>query len=192
MKRIIIAMTGATGAPIAVKLLQALRLQPEIQVHLVVSNWAKVTLKEETSFSYTQLCELADEVHDARNLAAPIASGSFRVDSMIIVPCSMKTLASVRMGLSDNLIARAADVILKERKQLILVTREAPLSAIHLDNMLTLAKLGAVIFPPVLGFYHQPDHLDDILNHLVMRLLDQCGIEIHAKNLPRWAGLSKS
>lgn len=188
MKRIIVAVTGATGSQLAITLLKKLREFPDIEIHLICSNWAKVTLQTETGMTYHDLCQFADHVHSNGNLGASIASGSYLTDGMIIVPCSMKTLASIRVGLSDNLISRAADVIIKERRKLILVTRETPLSTIHLENMLFLSQLGATIFPPLPAFYHLPKTMDDSTNDIVLRLLQQLNIFHPAAK--EWNGLS--
>ncbi|MBF8377628.1 UbiX family flavin prenyltransferase [Alicyclobacillus mali] len=180
--RIVVGMTGATGAPLAVRTLQALR-DLGVETHLICSRWAETTLKLETQLSLPDLHRLAATVHRLDNLAASVASGSYRTDGMVIVPCSMKTMAAIRMGLSDNLIVRAADVTLKERRPLVLVVREAPLHELHLENMQALARAGAVIFPPVLGFYHRPRTLDDVIDHIVGRILDQFGLSMP---VPRW------
>lgn len=180
--RIVVGMTGATGAPLAVRTLQALR-QLGVETHLICSRWAETTLKLETPISLSDLHRLATTVHRIDNLAASVASGSYRTDGMIVVPCSMKTMAAIRMGLSDNLIVRAADVTLKERRPLVLVVREAPLHELHLENMHALARAGAVIFPPVLGFYHRPHTLDDVIDHIVARILDQFSLSMP---ISRW------
>ncbi|MDI9258721.1 UbiX family flavin prenyltransferase [Alicyclobacillus sendaiensis] len=180
--RIVVGMTGATGAPLTVRTLQALR-KLGVETHLICSRWAEATLKLETQFSLSDLHRLATTVHRIDNLAACVASGSYRTDGMVVVPCSMKTMAAIRMGLSDNLIARAADVTLKERRRLVLVVREAPLHELHLESMHALARAGAVIFPPVLGFYHRPHTLDDVIDHIVARILDQFNLFMPA---PRW------
>ncbi|WP_049784324.1 UbiX family flavin prenyltransferase [Alicyclobacillus acidocaldarius] len=180
--RIVVGVTGATGAVLAVRTLRALT-NLGVETHLICSRWAETTLKLETDLSLADLYSLASVVHRVDNLAASIASGSYRTDGMVVVPCSMKTLAAIRMGLSDNLIVRAADVTLKERRQLVLVVREAPLHELHLENMHALARAGAVIFPPVLGFYHRPRTLDDVIDHVVGRILDQFGLSMP---VPRW------
>jgi polyprenyl P-hydroxybenzoate/phenylacrylic acid decarboxylase-like protein len=140
----------------------------------------------ETGYRVEQVEALASHVHHGDNQAAPISSGSFRTDGMIIAPCSMKTLAAIRIGYSDTLICRAADVALKERRKLVLVARESPLSEIHLENMLALTRMGAVVFPPVPAFYSEPKTLDDMVNHIVGRVLDQFGLE--APDFGRWSG----
>lgn len=174
--KIVIGISGATGAIFGIRLLEALR-ENNIETHLILSKWAKVTIQLETNYSIKEVKNLASVVHGTMNQAASISSGSFRTDGMVIAPCSMKTLASIRTGLTDGLMARAADVILKEKKKLILLPRETPLNDIHLENMLFLSKMGAVILPPVPAFYNHPNSLDDMVNHIVARTLDQLGID---------------
>ncbi|MFI6514635.1 UbiX family flavin prenyltransferase [Spirillospora sp. NPDC050679] len=184
--RLVVAMTGATGAPIGVRLLEALR-ELEVETHLVVSRWARATLAQETGYSVREVRELASAWHGPDDQGASISSGSFRTDGMAVVPCSMKTLASIRTGYGDGLIGRAADVALKERRRLVLVTREAPLSAVHLENMLELARLGVVIMPPAPAFYHRPATVADVVEHIVARILDQFGLDMPAAR--RWQGM---
>jgi 4-hydroxy-3-polyprenylbenzoate decarboxylase len=148
-----------------------------VETHLILSKWAKVTIQLETEYSIGEVKKLASVVHGSMNQAASISSGSFRTDGMVIATCSMKTLASIRTGLTDGLMARAADVILKENKKLILLTRETPFNAIHLENMLFLSRMGAVILPPLPAFYNHPVTLDDMINHIIARTLDQLGID---------------
>jgi 4-hydroxy-3-polyprenylbenzoate decarboxylase len=186
MKRIIVGVTGATGAPLAVRVLQFLR-EMEVEIHLIVSQWAKTTLQQECGMSYRDLCAMAEVVYDPRNQGATVSSGSFQVEGMVIVPCSMKTLAAIRMGFAENLIARAADVMLKERRTLLMVTRETPLNSIHLENMLHLSNMGAVIFPPTPAFYNNPESISQILDHLAVRILDQFHLSHPAAK--RWEGL---
>lgn len=174
--RIIVGITGATGAIFGIRMLEALGAAG-VETHLVMSKWAETTIRLETPFTLDEVHKLAHVVYQPTNQAASISSGSFRVHGMVIAPCSMKTLASIRMGLADNLVSRAADVILKERKKLILLTRETPLNDIHLENMLGLSRMGAVIMPPVPAFYNHPQSIDDIINHIVARTLDQLNIE---------------
>lgn len=174
--KIIVGITGATGAIFGIRLLEALG-EAGIETHLVLSKWAETTIRLETEYTVEQVQALASVMHSSMNQAASISSGSFRVDGMVIAPCSMKTLASIRMGFADNLVSRAADVILKERKKLVLLTREVPLNDIHLENMLGLSRMGAVIMPPVPAFYNHPKTIDDIVNHIVARTLDQLGID---------------
>lgn len=174
--RIIVGISGATGAIFGIRMLEAFRASG-VETHLVISKWAEATIKLETEYSVEEVKELATVVHSSMNQAASISSGSFRVDGMIIAPCSMKTLASIRAGMSEGLLGRAADVILKERKKLVLLTRETPLNDIHLENMLALSRMGAVIVPPVPAFYNHPVTIDDIVKHIVARTLDQFGID---------------
>ncbi len=181
-----VAITGATGSLFAVRLLELLK-QCDVETHLIVSKWASVTLKYETDFTDSQVRSLATFNYAARDLAAPISSGSFPHDGMIIVPCSVKTLAAVKMGFGEDLVARAADVTLKEGRKLMLCVRETPLHDIHLENMLALRRSGAIIFPPMPAFYTKPESLDDVINQNVMRMLDSFGI--HLENSPRWSGL---
>ncbi|RFU36187.1 hypothetical protein B7463_g138, partial [Scytalidium lignicola] len=183
--RIIVAMTGATGAIYAVKLLQKLK-ELDIETHLVISKWADVTNKYEAGVSSSALRKLATHVYSINDQAAPISSGSFLHDGMVIVPCSMKTVAAIRSGYGNDLISRAADVTIKEQRKLILTVRETPLSAIHLDNMLYLARLGVVIFPPMPAFYTRPETIDDIVDQGIGRLLDSLGI--HTDGFERWDG----
>ncbi|MCG7381487.1 UbiX family flavin prenyltransferase [Paenibacillus sp. ACRRY] len=189
--KLIIAITGATGAMFGVRLLQLLQ-DTDIETHLVLSSWAAATIQEETPYTAKEVTQLADYSYSNKDLGAKISSGSFQVDGMIVAPCTMKTLASIRIGLGDNLITRAADVILKERKKLVLVARETPLNDIHLENMLTLSRMGTVILPPMPAFYNHPDSLDDIFNHIAFRTLDQFNIHLPEAEEKRWNGLLKS
>jgi flavin prenyltransferase len=186
--RLIIGITGATGAPFGVRLLELLRDVADVETHLVLSKWARSTIELETPYTARQVARLADVNHGTGDQAAAISSGSFRTDGMIIAPCSMKTLAGIRTGYADNLLLRAADVVLKERRQLVLVPRETPLSEIHLDNMLALARMGAVILPPMPAFYSHPASVADIVDHVAMRVLDQFGIDAAIGR--RWAGVA--
>jgi len=169
--RIIVGITGASGAILGVRLLEALRGRPECETHLVLSPGAERTIGAETDYTVEQVRALADVTHDIGDLGAPIASGSFRTAGMVIVPCSMKTLAGIVTGYSDNLLLRAADVTLKERRPLILVTRETPLSGIHLENMLKAHRNGCTILPPVPAFYARPQTLLDVVDQTVGRIL---------------------
>ncbi|MCI1935623.1 MAG: UbiX family flavin prenyltransferase [Bifidobacteriaceae bacterium] len=187
MKRIVVGISGASGTIYGVRLLEALHADPDVEVHLVMSKWAKVNLSVELpDYTLDRVKALADVVDDANDMGATISSGSFRHDGMVIVPASMKTVAAIATGLGDNLIARAADVTLKEHRQLIVVPRESPFSQIHLQNMLTLARMGVEIIPPIPAFYNQPKTVDDIVNHTVMKLLDRLGIDNSLS--PRWEG----
>ncbi|GAX90372.1 non-oxidative hydroxyarylic acid decarboxylases subunit B [Effusibacillus lacus] len=174
--KIVVGITGATGAIYGIRLLEELKAAGA-ETHLVMSKWAEATIRLETGYTVSEVAALASVVHSSTNQAASIASGSFRVDGMVIAPCSMKTLAGIRVGLADGLINRAADVMLKERKKLVLLVRETPFNDIHLENMLALSRMGAVILPPVPAFYNHPATIDDIVNHIIARTLDQFGIE---------------
>lgn len=183
--RLIVGITGATGAIYGVRLLERLR-EAKAETHLVISRWGARTLLHETTWTREQVVRLADVSYSAADMGAAISSGSFPTDGMIIAPCSAKTLAAIAHGYGDNLIHRAADVILKERRKLVLVVREAPLSEIHLENMLKLSRMGVVILPPMPAFYNNPQTVDEIVNHTVARVLDQFGIEV--AGMPRWSG----
>jgi 4-hydroxy-3-polyprenylbenzoate decarboxylase len=174
--RLVVCMTGATGAIYGVRLLEALRGAP-VETHLVVSRWAETTLSAETEWKVAQVRELADVSYDEDDLAAPLASGGFATAGMIVAPCSMHTLAAVANGISANLIQRAAEVHLQERRKLVLLVRESPLSVIHLENMLRLGRAGAVIAPPVPAFYAGLQSLEEMVDHTVGRVLDQVGVE---------------
>lgn len=187
--KIIVGMSGATGAIFGIRLLEILK-ETEIETHLVMSQWAGATIQAETPYTIKDVENLADYHYSVKDLGARISSGSFQVDGMIVAPCSMKTLASIRIGLADNLVTRAADVILKERKKLLLLTREAPLNDIHLENMLSLSRMGVMIFPPMPAFYNHPQTIDDIINHIVYRVVDQFGI--HLPEAKRWDGLKNN
>lgn len=183
-KRLVVGISGASGIIYAVNLLKKLQEYPEIEVHGVVSSWALENLELETELSPQDLTDLLDIQYDIRDLGASIASGSFLTEGMIILPASMKTVAGIACGFSENLIGRAADVVLKERRSLIIVPRETPLSVIHLENLTKLATLGAQIIPPIPAFYYQPQTIQDLLDHHTMRLLDALGIP--AENRGRW------
>ncbi|WP_329459842.1 non-oxidative hydroxyarylic acid decarboxylases subunit B [Streptomyces sp. NBC_01497] len=185
--RLIVGMTGATGAVFGVRLLENLRRLPDVETHLVLSRWARTTVEFETGLSVRSVGALADEVYAAEDQAAPLSSGSFTTDGMVVVPCSMKTLAGIRAGYADGLVGRAADVVLKERRRLILVPRETPLSEIHLENMLALSRMGVRIVPPMPAFYNHPASVDDIVDHVVARVLDQ--LDLPAPAAKRWHGM---
>lgn len=187
-KKLIIAITGATGAIFGVRLLDVLREVGGVETHLIVSEAGWLTIEHEMGLSKDNVKARADVVHSVKNIGASIASGSYPCDGMIVAPCSMKTLAAIAHGLSDNLISRAADVTLKERRRLTLMVRETPLSLIHLRNMTAITEAGGVIFPPVPAFYHCPNTIDDIVNHTVSRVLDGHGID--AKLAPRWSSIN--
>ena len=183
--RVIVGITGATGVVYGVRALQRLR-EAGVETHLVISRWGARTLLHETPYSREQVEAMADETYASNDMGAAIASGSFQTAGMLIAPCSAKTLGAIANGVGDSLIHRAADVVLKERRKLVLAVREAPLSDIHLENMLKLSRMGAVILPPVPAFYHHPSSIDDIVEHSVARMLDQFGIE--QPTAARWSG----
>lgn len=177
MKKIIIGISGASGALLGVELLKAIKGLPDVESHLVISDNSVITIEQETHMSADEVKALADRVYDLYDMAADISSGSFKTDGMIIIPCSMKTLAGVANGFSDNLLLRAADVVLKEGRRLVVVPREAPFSRIHLRNMMTLAECGAVIIPPVMTFYSGQETAEEMAAYLTGKILDQFGID---------------
>jgi 4-hydroxy-3-polyprenylbenzoate decarboxylase len=183
--RLIVGITGATGILYGVRLLERLR-DAHVETHLVISRWGVRTLQHETPYTREQVEALASEVYKPDDMGAAISSGSFETAGMIVAPCSAKTLAAVAHGYGDNLIHRAADVVLKERRKLLLAVREAPLSEIHLENMLRLSRMGVVILPPVPAFYNHPSSIDDLVEHTVSRMLDQFGVA--APHATRWTG----
>lgn len=174
--KLVVGMTGATGAAIGVRLLEALK-DLGVETHLIISKWARATIQLETPYSVQDVIALASRTYSEHDQAAAISSGSFRVDGMVVVPCSMKTLAAIRGGYGDCLITRAADVTLKEQRKLVLVPRESPLNVIHLENMLALSRAGVMMLPPMPAFYNKPATIDDIINHFVSRILDQFNID---------------
>lgn len=176
-RRIVIGIISASGTIYALDLLKALKNYPEIETHGVISDWAKENLKIETDMTLTEVYDLLDYHYSVKDLGASIASGSFLVDAMVIVPTSMRTVGAIAMGLADNLITRAADVTLKEQRKLILVPRETPLHAIHLENLTKLAKMGVQIIPPIPAFYNQPQTIQDLVHHQTMKLLDALQID---------------
>lgn len=175
---LVIGVTGATGTVYAVRLLEYLKDIEEIKTHLIMSKWAINNLEVETDYSLDYVYSLVDFIHNNDNLRASVASGSFITDGMIILPCSMKTLSSISNGFSSTLIDRVADVMIKEGRRLVISPRETPLSSIHLENMLKLSKIGVKIVPPMPGFYSNTKSLDDIINHHIMKILDQFNIDI--------------
>lgn len=187
-KRIIVAISGASGAAYGVRLLQVLGALSHVQTHLTVSAAGLLNLHHELDMSRAQVEALAHVVHPVHDVGAAIASGSFQCDAMVVAPCSMRTLAAVAHGLSDNLIARAADVMLKERRRLILMVRETPLNLAHLRNMTSVTEMGGIIFPPLPSFYHRPQTLADMIDHTVSRVVDLLGLP--QVNAPRWNGLT--
>lgn len=189
MKRLIIGISGASGAIYGVRLLQVLQTLTEVETHLVMSQAARQTLALETDYALRDVQALADEVHDVRDIAASISSGSFRTLGMVIMPCSMKTLSGIVHSYSDSLLTRAADVVLKEQRKLVLGIRETPLHVGHLRMMTTAAELGAVIMPPVPAFYHRPQRIDDLVDQTVNRVLDQFDIALPQDLFTRWGGI---
>ena len=185
-KKIIVAITGASGSCYGIKALEYLR-KTSIQTHLIISKSASLTLKVETGLSINDLKELADFYYNSNDIGAKIASGSFKTFGMIIAPCSIKTMSAIATGYTNDLISRAADVTLKERRTLILMLRETPLHLGHLENMTKLAQIGAIIAPPVPAFYNNPKTIDDIVTHSVGRALDLFGLDY--PNINRWQGL---
>ena len=189
-RKLIVAMTGATGVIYGVRLLQALRELPNVESHLLVSEAGVLNLHQELALNRKDVEILADVVHNVRDVGASIASGSFQSDGMIVAPCSMRTLAAVAHGLSDNLITRAADVVLKERRRLVLMVRETPFNLAHLRNMTAVTEMGGIIFPPLPGFYHKPQSIQEMVDHTVGRVLDLFSLPHHLT--PRWNGLKES
>jgi flavin prenyltransferase len=171
-RRLIVAITGATGSIYGVRLLETLRRLGGVETHLLVSSAGWLNIQHELDLDKTAVHALADVVHNVRDVGASIASGSFATDGMIVAPCSMKTLASIALGLSDNLITRAADVVLKERRRLVLMVRETPFNLAHLRNMTSVTDLGGVIFPPLPAFYHRPASIDEMVDQTVDRVID--------------------
>jgi 4-hydroxy-3-polyprenylbenzoate decarboxylase len=186
-RRVVVAITGATGAVYGVRLLAHLRAVPGVETHLVISDAAVLTLHQEVGLQRREVEALAHVVHKNREIGASIASGSFQTDGMVIAPCSMKTLAAVAHGLADNLVARAADVVLKERRRLILMVRETPLNLAHLRNMTAVTEMGGIVFPPLPSFYNRPATIEEMVDHTVARVLDLLGIDNSVA--PRWQGM---
>ena len=188
-KKIIIGITGASGAIYGISLLKMLNIL-NIESHLIISNSARLTILSETTYTRDQLIELASYHYAPQDIAARLSSGSFRTDGMIIAPCSMRTLASIAHGFDNNLISRTAGVVIKEQKKLVLMVRETPLSAINLENMLKLSRLGVSISPPVPAFYNHPTTIEQLVNHSIARILDLFGIDSNTTN--RWNGITKN
>lgn len=176
-QRIIVGISGASGAIYGVRLLQALRTLPGIETHAVISDAGWLNITHELGLERTHAPALADVVHSIDHIGASIASGSFRASGMVVAPCSMRTLAAIAHGLTDNLLTRAADVMLKERRRLILLARETPLHLVHLRNMTTVTEMGAIVCPPVPAFYQKPQTVEDIVQHSLARVLDLLGLE---------------
>ena len=186
-KRLVVGMTGATGSIYGLRILDALRAAGGWETHLIVSEAGMLNAHQEYQLSRKDIQKRADVVHNVRDVGATLASGSFLTEGMVIAPCSMKTLSGVAHAYSDNLITRAADVVLKERRRLVLVTREAPLNLAHLRNMVAVTEMGGVIYPPVPAFYSQARSIDDLVNHTVGRVLDLFGVE--HQSIKRWQGI---
>ena len=187
MKRLVIAMTGASGAIYGVRLLEQLRKSGGVETHLMISDAAALNLHHELDIKRKDVEALADSVHSVRDIGACVASGSFQTDGMVIAPCSMKTLASVAHGMCDNLITRAADVMLKERRRLVLMVRETPFNLAHLRNMTAVTEMGGIIFPPLPALYQRPQTVSEMVDHTVGRVLDLLSIE--QTLAPEWTGL---
>ena len=185
MRRLVVGITGATGAILGIRLLEALR-EADVETHLVLSKWALQTIEHETTYTLGEVRALASVVYEAGNMGAAISSGSFVTEGMVIIPCSMRSVAAIAHGTGDHLVHRAADVVLKERRRLVLVAREMPLSDIHLENLLKLSRMGVTIMPPMPAFYNHPQSVDDIVEHVVARVLDQFALP--ASFAKRWTG----
>ncbi|MBT3069073.1 UbiX family flavin prenyltransferase [Rhodoferax sp. U11-2br] len=186
-KRIVVAISGASGAVYGVRLLQLLRELGGVKTHLVVSDAGWLNLQQELDLPREQVEALADVVYPVRNIGAALASGSFQCEGMVIAPCSMRTLAAVAHGLSDNLITRAADVMLKERRRLVLMVRETPLNLAHLRSMTSVTEMGGIVFPPVPAFYNKPQSIAELVDHTVSRVIDLLGLPQASSQ--RWTGL---
>jgi len=187
-KRLIIAITGATGAIYGVRMLQVLQAQEEWETHLIISSAGVVNLKHELDMKRAELIKLAEVTHGIDDIAATVSSGGFKTEGMIIAPCSMKTLSAVAHGFGDNLISRAADVVLKERRRLVVMPREAPLNLVHIRNMATVTEMGGIIFPPMPAFYSKSDSLMAMINETVGRVLGMFGVNVEGLYTP-WQGL---
>ena len=188
MQRLIIGMSGASGVIYGIRMLEVLRQQPHIETHLVMSNAAKRTVLLETDYKISEVEALADHLYTFSDIAAAISSGSYKTIGMVVVPCAMKTLSGIANSYSDNLLTRAADVVLKDRRKLVIVARETPLHLGHLRLMQTVTEMGGIIFPPMPAFYHRPQSLDDIINQTVNRVLDLFDIELDKDLFARWQG----
>ena len=187
MKKLIIGITGASGAVLGIRLLEVLRALKNIETHLIISNAGKITIAAETNYKISEVQKLAGHTHKFEDIGAICASGSFRADGMIIAPCSIKTMSEIATGVTSSLMSRAADVMLKEKKKLVLMVRETPLHALHLTNMANLSNAGAYIMPPVIAMYSKPKTIDDMVNHIIGRALDV--FDIDAGIVKRWKGL---
>ena len=186
-RRLVIGVTGATGSLYAVRMMQTLRERAtDVETHLIVSAAGVLNIKHELDLDRHDVYKMADHVHSIRDVGATLASGAFSTAGMVIVPCSMRTLAAVAMGLSDNLITRAADVTLKERRRLVMVVRETPFNLAHLRNMTAVTEMGGIVFPPLPAFYHRPKSIDEMVDHTVSRILEMVGIDVQGQ---RWEGM---
>ena len=183
-KKIVVGMSGASGAILGINLLRILKERPDYESHLVISKGAEETIYQETKYKVSDVMDLADCIYDIKNIGGKIASGTFRTEGMIIIPCSMKTVAGIATGYSDNLLLRAADVTLKEGRTLVVVPRETPLSSIHLRNMLTLSQAGAILIPPMITYYNDPYSVDDMNTHIIGKVLEKFHIELDG--FKRW------
>lgn len=183
-KRLVVGLTGASGAILGITILEILKKNPEWETHLVISRGAELTITQETGYDLKDVINLADQFYEIQNIGASIASGTFKTEGMIIVPCSMKTVAGIASGYSDNLLLRAADVTIKERRKLVIVPRESPLSTIHLRNLLTLAQAGVITLPPMVTYYNKPLSIENMNRHIAGKILDHFGIEI--SGFKRW------
>lgn len=188
MKRIIVGISGASGVIYGIRLLDVLRSVPDVETHLVMTPSAVTTIGLETDYTAEQVNALADVTYSHKNIAAKISSGSFKTDGMIVAPCSMKTLAGITLSFSDNLLLRAADVVLKDRRRLVLLPRETPLHLGHLRLMVQATELGAIVVPPMPAFYHRPQTIDDVVNQTVNRVLDLVEIDLPVDLFTRWQG----
>ena len=191
MKRLIVGISGASGVIYGIRLLEVLRDVDDVESHLVMSTAAAQTIGLETSYSAAEVEALADVVYRFRDIAAAIASGSYKTEGMVVMPCSMKTLAGIAHSYSDNLLLRAADVALKDRRKLVLVPRETPLHLGHLRLLVQVTEMNAIVAPPLPAFYHRPQTVDDIINQTVNRVLDLFGIELAEDLFQRWQGARK-
>lgn len=183
-KRLIVGMSGASGAILGIKLLEIIKEYPDWETHLIITAGAEATIVQETGYTLDKVIGLSDKAYDIKDVGAGPASGTFKTEGMIIIPCSMKTAAGIACGYSDNLLLRAADVALKEGRKLVVVPRESPLNTIHLRNMLTLAEAGAAVVPPMLTYYNKPESIEDMTMHVIGKILDKFDIEI--PGFKRW------
>lgn len=192
MKRLIVGISGASGVIYGIRLLEIVRDLPDVETHLIMSTAAATTIGLETDRTVDDVMQLADATYRFRDIAAAVSSGSFKTWGMIVIPCSMKTLAGITYSFSDNLLLRAADVVLKDRRRLVIVPRETPLHLGHLRMMTQVTEMGAILAPPMPAFYHRPESIDDVINQTVNRLLDLLGIDLPADLFKRWSGGKQS